>query len=41
MSNFNFYFSQFQEIQEQIDINEIRKEIEIPEINKENANINE
>jgi hypothetical protein len=41
MSNFNFYFSQFQEIQEQIDINEIRKEIEIPEINKENANVNE
>lgn len=41
MSNFNFYFSQFQEIQEQMDINEIRKEIEIPEINKENANENE
>jgi len=41
MSNYNFYFSQFQEGQEQMDINEIRKEIEIPEINKENKNMND
>jgi len=41
MSNYNFYFSQFQEGQEQMDINEIRKEIEIPEINKENENMND
>ncbi len=34
MANYNVYFTQLQEIIEEIDINEIRKEIEVPEINK-------
>ena len=38
LGNYNFIFNQFQEVQEEMDINEIRKEIEIPEINKENIN---
>lgn len=38
LSNYNFIFSQFREVQEEMDINEIRKEIEIPEINKDNIN---
>ena len=38
LGNYNFVLNQFQEVQEEMDINEIRKEIEIPEINKENIN---
>ena len=38
LDNYNFVLNQFQEVQEEMDINEIRKEIEIPEINKENIN---